>query len=43
MRNVFHGLLAAAAAALLLALPVWAAADPGQLVKNVTDQVVDIA
>jgi len=42
MRKVFHGLLAAAAAALLLAFPVWAAADPGQFVKNVTGQLADI-
>ena len=43
MRKVFHGLLAAAAAALLFALPAWAAADPGQFVKNVTGQLADIA
>ncbi|HET6221430.1 MAG TPA: ABC transporter substrate-binding protein [Dongiaceae bacterium] len=43
MRKVFHGLLAAGAAALLFALPVWAAADPGQFVKNVTGQLADIA
>ena len=43
MRKVFHGLLAAAAAAFVFALPVWAAADPGQFVKNVTGQLADIA
>jgi len=48
MRKLLHGVLAAGAAALLLALPVvtlpvWAASDPGQLVKNVTTQVVDIS
>ena len=42
MRKVFHALLAAAAAALVFALPVWAAADPGQFVKNVTGQLADI-
>jgi phospholipid transport system substrate-binding protein len=43
MRNVFHGLLAAAAAALLFLLPAGAASDPGQFVKNVTGQLADIA
>ena len=47
MRKVFHGLLAAAAAALLFALPALtparAAADPGQFVKNVTGLLADIA
>lgn len=43
MRRVFHGLLAAAAAAVVFALPVWAAAEPGQFVKNVTGQLADIA
>jgi phospholipid transport system substrate-binding protein len=43
MCKVFHGLLAAAVAALLFAVPVWAAADPGQFVKNVTGQLADIA
>jgi phospholipid transport system substrate-binding protein len=43
MRKVFHGLLVAAAAALMFAFPVWAAADPGQFVKNVTGQLADIA
>ena len=48
MRKVFHGLLVAAAAALVFALPAltlpaWAAADPGQFVKNVTGQLADIA
>jgi phospholipid transport system substrate-binding protein len=42
MRKVFGVLLAAGAAALLFALPVWAAADPSQLVKSVTAQVIDI-
>jgi phospholipid transport system substrate-binding protein len=42
MRKVFDVLLAAGAAALLFALPVWAAADPSQLVKSVTAQVIDI-
>ncbi|MBI2827524.1 MAG: ABC transporter substrate-binding protein [Planctomycetia bacterium] len=46
MRKVFHGLLAAAAAALLFALPALtparAAADPGQFVKNVTGLLADI-
>jgi phospholipid transport system substrate-binding protein len=42
MRKVFHGLLVAAAAALMFAFPVWAAADPGQFVKNVTGQLADI-
>jgi phospholipid transport system substrate-binding protein len=42
MRKVFHALLAATAAALVFALPVWAAADPGQFVKNVTGQLADI-
>lgn len=43
MRNVFRGLLAAAAAALLFAMPAGAANDPGQFVKNVTGQLADIA
>ena len=43
MRRVFHGLLAAAAAAVVFALPVWAAPEPGQFVKNVTGQLADIA
>lgn len=43
MRKVFQGLLAVAAAAFVFALPVWAAADPGQFVKNVTGQLADIA
>jgi phospholipid transport system substrate-binding protein len=34
--------LAAGAAALLFALPVWAAVDPTQLVNSVTAQVIDI-
>jgi phospholipid transport system substrate-binding protein len=42
MRKVFGVLLAVGAAALLFALPVWAAADPSQLVKSVTAQVIDI-
>lgn len=47
MRKVFNVLLTAGAAALLFALPVfalpvWAAADPSQLVKSVTAQVIDI-
>lgn len=42
MRKVFDVLLAAGAAALLFALPVWAAADPAQLVKSVTAHVIDI-
>jgi len=43
MRKVSDVLLAAgAAAALLFALPVWAAADPSQLVKSVTAQAIDI-
>ena len=42
MRKFIHGLLAAGAAALMLAQPVWAASDPGQLVKSVTAQVTDI-
>jgi phospholipid transport system substrate-binding protein len=42
MRKVSDVLLAAGAAALLFALPVWAAADPAQLVKNVTAHVIDI-
>jgi phospholipid transport system substrate-binding protein len=42
MRKVFDVLLAAGAAALLFALPVWAAADPSQLVKSVTAHVIDI-
>ena len=42
MRKVFGVLLAAGAAVLLFALPVWAAADPSQLVKSVTAQVIDI-
>jgi phospholipid transport system substrate-binding protein len=42
MRKVFGVLLAAGAAALLFASPVWAAADPSQLVKSVTAQVIDI-
>jgi phospholipid transport system substrate-binding protein len=43
MRKVFRGLLAAAAAVLLFAVPAWAAADPAQFVKNVTGQLADIA
>lgn len=43
MRKVFHGMLTAAAAALLFAMPAWAAIDPGQFVKNVTGQLADIA
>ena len=43
MRKVFNGLLAAAAVALLFAMPAWSAADPGQFVKNVTGQLADIA
>jgi phospholipid transport system substrate-binding protein len=48
MRKVFHGLLVAAAAAFVFALPTltlpaWAAVDPGQFVKNVTGQIADIA
>jgi hypothetical protein len=39
MRKVFHSLLAATAAAFVFALPVWAAADPGQFVKKVTGQL----
>jgi phospholipid transport system substrate-binding protein len=42
MRKVFGVLLAAGAAALLFAGPVWAAADPSQLVKSVTTQAIDI-
>jgi phospholipid transport system substrate-binding protein len=42
MRKIFDVLLAAGAAALLFMLPVWAAADPGQLVRSVTTQVIDI-
>jgi phospholipid transport system substrate-binding protein len=42
MRKVFGVLLAAGAAALLFALPVWAAADPSQLVKSVTAQAIAI-
>jgi phospholipid transport system substrate-binding protein len=42
MRKVSDALLAAGAAALLFALPVWAAADPAQLVKSVTAHVIDI-
>jgi phospholipid transport system substrate-binding protein len=42
MRKVIDVLLAAGAAALLFALPVWAAADPSQLVKSVTAHVIDI-
>src|SRR5436190_9134703 len=42
MRKIFGVLLAAGAAALLLAQPVWAASDPSQLVKSVTAQVIDI-
>jgi phospholipid transport system substrate-binding protein len=42
MRKSFDVLLAVGAAALLFALPVWAAADPSQLVKSVTAQVIDI-
>jgi phospholipid transport system substrate-binding protein len=42
MRKVSDVLLAAGAAALLFALPVWAAADPAQLVKSVTAHVIDI-
>ena len=33
MRKVFHGVLAAAAAALLFVVPAWAAAEPAQFVK----------
>ncbi|GEP59558.1 toluene tolerance protein [Reyranella soli] len=44
MRNVFSGLWAAAAAALLFVFPAGAASgDPGQFVKNVTSQLADIA
>ncbi len=43
MRNFFRGLLAAATAALLFAMPAGAASDPGQFVKNVTGQLADIA
>ena len=43
MRKVFVVLLAAAMAALPFALPVGAASDPGQLVKSVTVQAIDIA
>ena len=42
MRKASHLLLTAGAAALLFALPVWAAVDPTQLVKSVTAQVIDI-
>jgi phospholipid transport system substrate-binding protein len=42
MRKVSDVLLVAGAAALLFALPVWAAADPAQLVKSVTAHVIDI-
>ena len=42
MRKVSDILLAAGAAALLFVTPVWAAADPSQLVKSVTAQVIDI-
>jgi phospholipid transport system substrate-binding protein len=42
MHKVFGVLLAAGAAALLFTLPVWAAADPSQLVKSVTAHVIDI-
>jgi phospholipid transport system substrate-binding protein len=42
MRKISDVLLAAGAAALLFALPVWAAADPAQLVKSVTAHVIDI-
>ena len=42
MHKVFGVLLAAGAAALLLAQPIWAASDPSQLVKSVTAQVIDI-
>jgi hypothetical protein len=42
MRKVSDVLLSAGAAALLFALPVWAAADPAQLVKSVTAHVIDI-
>jgi phospholipid transport system substrate-binding protein len=42
MRKVFDVLLAAGAAALLFALPVWAVADPSQLVKSVTAQAIEI-
>jgi phospholipid transport system substrate-binding protein len=42
MRRFFDVLLAVGAAALLFALPVWAAADPSQLVKSVTAQAIDI-
>jgi phospholipid transport system substrate-binding protein len=42
MRKVFDVLLAAGAAALLFASPVWAAANPAQLVKSVTAHVIDI-
>jgi phospholipid transport system substrate-binding protein len=42
MRKVSDVLLSAGAAALLFALPVWAAADPAQLVKSATAHVIDI-
>jgi phospholipid transport system substrate-binding protein len=42
MRKVFQGVVAAVLAALLSSLPVWAAVDPGQFVKNVTGQLADI-
>ena len=47
MRKSSHLLLAAGAAALLFALPafalpVWAVADPSQLVKSVSAQAIDI-
>jgi len=42
MRKILHGLLAAGAAALLFAQPVWAANDPSQLVTSVTAQAIDI-
>ncbi len=43
MRKVLHGLLAAAAATLLLVSPAGAAADPAQFIKNVTAKLADIA
>ena len=42
MRKIFHGLVAATAAAILVAQSVWAATDPSQLVTSVTAQVTDI-
>jgi phospholipid transport system substrate-binding protein len=42
MRRIFDVVLAAGAAALLFAAPVWAASDPGQLIKSVTAEVTDI-